>query len=358
MGRLPTNLLRSIGARLHRTRQRKPLEAVSPGAQQVRYIVYGAGAVGGLIAGRLLEQGFDVVVIARGEHLAAMQNSGLAIESPHGLVRVPVVAVAHPSDISFQPPTDVALLGTKTQDSAEALDALWRNAGPNIPVVCLQNGIESARLALRRFEHVAGAVMILATAHLQPGIVQSFLAPVAGVIDLGRFPAGSDPFVNQIARDLRRAGFDSEVREDILRWQYGKLLLNLKNALQALCGPEANYKDLLTELRTEAESCYRAAGITYTSEAEMHDRARAVLTGFGRPGDSSWQSLVRATGSIESDFLNGEIVLLGRLHGVATPLNVLLQELANRFARERRTAASLPVDDLRHLLRKSRSNSG
>jgi 2-dehydropantoate 2-reductase len=323
----------------------------------MRYIVYGAGAVGGLVAARLLEQGFDVVVIARGDHLAAMQRSGLAIESPNGSVKVPVVAVAHPSDIDFQPSTDVALLATKTQDSAQALDDLWRAAGPKIPVVCLQNGIESARLALRRFEHVAGAMMILATAHLEPGIVQSFLAPVAGVIDLGRFPGGADPFVDQIARDLRRAGFDSQVRSDILRWEYGKLLLNLKNALQAICGPDANYKDLLVELRTEAESCYRAAGIAYTSEAEMHDRVRNALTGFGRPGDSSWQSLVRATGSIETDFLNGEIVLLGRLHGVATPLNALLQELANRFARERRPPASLPIDDLRQLLRASRSNS-
>ena len=185
MGKLLTNLLRSIadwGGEQAISR--------SNGLQRMRYIVYGAGAVGGLVAGRLLEQGFDVVVIARGDHLAAMQRSGLAIESANGLVRVPVVAVAHPSDINFQPSTDVAFLTTKTQDSAEALDELWRNAGPKIPVVCLQNGVEGARLALRRFEHVAGAMMILAAAHLQPGIVQSFLAPVAGVIDLGRFPAG------------------------------------------------------------------------------------------------------------------------------------------------------------------------
>ena len=51
-------------------------------------------------------------------------------------------------------------------------------------------------------------------------------------------------------------------------------------------------------------------------------------------GGSSWQSLARGTGSIEAEFLNGEIVLLGALHGVPTPVNALLQRLAIRAAAE------------------------
>jgi 2-dehydropantoate 2-reductase len=68
--------------------------------------------------------------------------------------------------------------------------------------------------------------------------------------------------------------------------------------------------------------------------------------GAPRGGGSSWQSLTRGTGTIEADHLNGEIVLLGRLHGVPTPLNELLQHLANTFARERRPAGSMPVAEL------------
>ncbi len=55
-------------------------------------------------------------------------------------------------------------------------------------------------------------------------------------------------------------------------------------------------------------------------------------------------------GAIEADYLNGEIALLGRLHGVPTPLNELLQRLANTFARERRAAGSLPVAELVRLV--------
>lgn len=95
----------------------------------------------------------------------------------------------------------------------------------------------------------------------------------------------------------------------------------------------------------------RAAGIPYASTDEERavrsDKITLVpLDGAPRGGGSSWQSLSRGTGTIEADHLNGEIVLLGRLHGVPTPLNELLQRLANEFARERRAPGSLPLPDL------------
>jgi 2-dehydropantoate 2-reductase len=265
-----------------------------------------------------------------------------------------VTAVAHPSEIAFRE-DDCVLLATKTQDTSRALDDLRQAAGSGIAVLCLQNGIESARLALRRFARTGATMTMLPSAHLQPGIVQAFSAPVAGVLDIGCFPNGDDALWAGVSADLRRAGFDSNVRPDVARWQYGKLLDNLKNALQALCGPEADYGDVFQALRSEAEACYRAAGIAYVGEPELRARVRGVLSlgkigGHARPGDSSWQSLARSTGSIETDYLNGEIVLLGRLYGVPTPLNARLQEIANRCAREQRPPASMSIAELRKIL--------
>ena len=59
----------------------------------MRYVVYGAGAVGGGIGGKLAQAGKDVVLIARGDHLRAMQADGLRLRTPREDVRVPVVAV-------------------------------------------------------------------------------------------------------------------------------------------------------------------------------------------------------------------------------------------------------------------------
>ncbi|MER5540927.1 2-dehydropantoate 2-reductase N-terminal domain-containing protein [Streptomyces sp. NPDC002589] len=104
----------------------------------------------------------------------------------------------------------------------------------------------------------------------------------------------------------------------------------------------------------EGEAVLDAAGIAHASAGEQRaargDKVTLVpLDGAPRGGGSSWQSLARGTGTIEADYLNGEIVLLGRLHGVPTPLNELLQRLANRFARERRAAGSMPVAELERL---------
>lgn len=321
----------------------------------MRYIIYGAGAVGGVIGARLFEQGADVVLVARGDHLAAIRRAGLSLRAPLGSVTLPVPVVGNAAEISFRDSDDFVLLATKTQDLTPALDDLRAAAGSAIPVLCLQNGVESAHIAARRFQRAAASMTMLPSAYLQAGIVQAFSAPVPGIVDIGRFPSGEEPALGLVSADLRRAGFDSQVRPDILRWQYGKLLDNLKNAVQALCGPDADYADVVRQLRSEAESCYRAAGITYAPEAELRQRAAGVLQlgtidGRARPGDSSWQSLARATGSIESDFLNGEIALLGRLHGLPTPLNARLQDLAAQWARERRPPTSMSVDDLRKLL--------
>lgn len=140
---------------------------------------------------------------------------------------------------------------------------------------------------------------------------------------------------------------------DVGRWQYAKLLGNLANAIEAVSGPLTSEEglELVARVRAEGEAALAAAGIAYASEEEQQrvrgDRIRLrPFDGAPRRGGSSWQSLDRATGTIEADYLNGEIALLGRLHGVPTPLNDLLQRLANTFARERRAAGSMPVAEL------------
>jgi 2-dehydropantoate 2-reductase len=103
--------------------------------------------------------------------------------------------------------------------------------------------------------------------------------------------------------------------------------------------------------RAEAEACYRAAGIDWASDEE--DRARRAglmeIAPAERPrrrGGSTWQSLARATGSVEVDALNGEIVLLGRLHGVPTPANELLRRTANALAAAGAPPGSIAQADL------------
>jgi 2-dehydropantoate 2-reductase len=316
----------------------------------MRFVIYGAGAVGGVIGGRLKEHGRDVVLIGRGKQVAAIRENGLRVESPGGSTTVHLPIVEHPNQLVWSD-SDVVLLTMKTQDTSDALRDLVTSAPTGVPVVCTQNGVENERLALRWFEHVYGICVMCPAGYLTPGVVQAWSSPVSGLLDIGRYPSGIDETAKAIAAALSTSTFHSEVRPDIMRWKYGKLLMNLGNAIEAVSGSPARSGPIPALARQEGVACLSAAGIDFVSESEDKSRRGDLLkispiAGQSRQGGSSWQSLFRKTHHIESDYLNGEIVLLGRIHDVPTPVNAVLQRLANQLAASGRPPGSMSNEEL------------
>jgi 2-dehydropantoate 2-reductase len=302
-----------------------------------RIVIYGAGAVGGVIGNRLSRSGRDVVLIARGAHLEALARDGLRVESPAGAQLTPIAAVGAPDQISWAG-GELVLLTMKGQDTEAALDALVAAAPATIAIACVQNGVDNERLALRRFATVYSVVVQLPSTHLEPGLVVEHSAPVPGSLDLGCYPDGVDDGARKLAAILREAGFASEPRPDISRWKYSKLLRNLNNSVHALFGTVDGAAEIRDRALAEALAALAAAGIDHVGDEEYDERHDKLITiapvsGRAHTGGSSWQSLARATGSIEANQLNGEIVLLGRLHGVATPVNDALCREALAAAR-------------------------
>lgn len=311
----------------------------------MHYVVLGAGGIGGTIGGRLFEQGHDVALVARGAHLDALRDRGLELRTPDGTVVLPVPAVGDVGDLDLAP-GDVVLLATKTQDSGDALDRLVAVA-PDVTVVCAQNGVENERMALRLFADVHGMSVFLPASHLEPGVVECYATPKGGILDVGRFPAGVDATDERLAADLVGAGFLSDATGDVMAHKYGKLLLNLANAMEAAVGSR-DTGDVYERARAEAEACYAAAGIRAVTDVDprREQMRMARIEGERRGGGSTWQSLARGSGSTEADFLNGEIVLLGRQHGVPTPVNAGLQRLARHLASGGAAPGSLTPDQL------------
>ena len=320
----------------------------------MRYIVYGAGGIGGAIGARLFQHGHEVILICRGEHLHAIQSTGLTLKTPKETLTLTIRAVSHPEEIAFIP-DDVVLLTMKSQDTEMALRDLERAGGRDLAVICGQNGVDNERLAVRRFGRVYGMVVWMPATYLEPGLVLNHAEPVGGILDAGRYPNGVDPLITQVTQDLTTCGFSAAPDHNIMRWKYTKLLSNVRNAFQAACGFEARSQKIIRALRAEALACYQAAGIEFVPEDELQARVRsqiklADIEGHPRAGGSSWQSLMRSLPTIEADFLNGEIVMLGRLHGIPTPCNALLQHVANRMARTGQQPGSIPVEDLERQL--------
>jgi 2-dehydropantoate 2-reductase len=273
----------------------------------------------------------------------------LTVRTPDGVTTMRVPAVAHPSEIEWGP-EDLVMLTVKSQHTAAALDDLAMAAG-DIRVVCAQNGVANERMALRRLSRVYAMMVMLPAMHLAPGEVVMNASPVGGLLDIGCYSTGADSTCEQIARDLSGAGLDARVDPKVMRLKYGKLLENLANAVQALCGLEAAAGELVRAVRAEGIAVLQAAGIDFAIGSEM-DQRRAQsamklrpIEGQGR-GGSTWQSLARRAGSVETDYLNGEIALLGALHGIPTPYNRLLQRLTAEAARQQRPPGSYTVDEL------------
>jgi 2-dehydropantoate 2-reductase len=313
----------------------------------VKYVVYGAGAIGGVVGARLFESGSDVTLIARGPHLEAIQRAGLRIESPLGVDSLPIPAVGHPDAIGWDAEC-VVLLAVKSHQTPAALAQLVAVAPDHTPIVCLQNGVANEPAALRLFRRVYGVCVMCPAGHLAPGVVQAWSTPTTGLLDIGRHPRGTDELSEAIADDFEAATFSARSIPDISRWKYRKLMTNLANVVEALCGPDERGSALVARLMAEAETVLGVAGIDVASVEE--DRARrgslmrlGEIAGRGRLGGSSWQSLQRGTGDIETDYLNGEIALLGRTHGLPVPANALLQQLAREAAARRQAPGTVAV---------------
>lgn len=325
-------------------------------ARVVRFVVCGAGAVGGVLGARLFQQGHDVTLVARGPHFDAIRSAGLRLQDPGGEVRLPIPAVAHPGQLTWRG-DEVALITVKTQHTAQLLSDLAAVAPSTLPVVCAQNGVHNELEALRRFSEVYGVTVNAPTAHLEPGLVQAYSAPVTGILDVGRFPHGVDDTTAALSATFTEAGFDSRAISDVARWKHRKLLTNLGNAVEVVCGPAARPGPLVDLAITEGEACLRGAGIPVASAEEDVARRGALIQqhpvhGESRAGGSSWQSVVRGATSIETDYLNGEIVLLGRRHDVPTPVNTLLGGIASQVAVGRARPAAITVEAFYSLLGK------
>jgi 2-dehydropantoate 2-reductase len=319
----------------------------------VRFVVLGAGAVGGVVGGRLAQAGHDVLAVARGAHGEALRDRGLTLRSPHGSDQVPIPVVEDVRDAGLTGGDDVLLLAVKSQQTAEALGAVLdavsdAGHGPP-PVVCLQNGIDNERAASRWFPEVYGSCVLLPATHLEPGVVHAHWAPTTGSLDVGRYPDGVDDRADAVTGAFRSAGFGARGVPDIMRWKHGKLIMNLVNAAEALCGPQARGGPVGELLRDEGMACLRAAARSWATAGELAERRRALGPidddGTGA-GGSSWQSLARGAGSVETDYLNGEIVLLGRQCGFRTPANELVQRLAREQVRSGAAPGTITEESL------------
>jgi len=336
-----------------------------------RYVIVGAGAIGGTVGGVLARAGIPTLLVARGRHAETLESAGLMLRTPDGIFHTPVTAVAAAEELRLTP-DDVLVFTTKTQQLDVALQQ-WVDQpvhGPNgpigtagdlLPVLTALNGVVAEEKALRYFRRVFGVCVWLPAVHLEAGevIVRSW--PVAGQFHIGRWPAAlrtsaDDELLGALDTAWTAAGIRVNVVDDVAAWKYNKLLSNLGNAVGALAAGGTDLGALVAPLRDEAEHVLRYAGIDFVSfdvtTAARSDgpTPRPVPDTDTGASNSTWQSLSRNTGDVETDFFNGEIVRIAHRHGIDAPINAALARAAREAVRNQVGPSHYSVAELAEIL--------
>ncbi len=309
-------------------------------------MIIGAGAIGVTFAAELQRAGCRVTVVARGAQLQAARNGGIRYVRPDGAEHLAAEVAGSAEEVALTA-GDVLVLATKTQDAAAAIsewagrpvagaDGRHSPAGATLPLLTTQNGLETERIALRRFRTVIAGVLGLPATYVEPGVVVAPGAPFVGYAWIGAYPDRDDPQAARIAADLSRANIAALALANISDFKRGKLLVSSAFVLDALYAPSPLRDRAAALLQDEARAIFAATGQGVAALGLQNGRTRRddgkpdspapptfeirPVAGYEHAGTSTRQSLARA-GSIETDYLNGEVVLQARLAGLAAPAN-------------------------------------
>ncbi len=328
----------------------------------MRYIIYGAGGIGCVIGGHLFRAGCEVVLVGNPNHMDAISVRGLNLVTGDDSFVLKIPAFKTASELAPFRDDDVVMLCAKSQHTLKCLGQL-KNAGAprTLPIFCVQNSIWNECIATRVFDKIYGVMIRIPAIFMTPGEVINPMVRRFGVLEIGCYPRGADALCEQVAEALKRAGFFVQVHDDVMKSKAGKCLGNLGNAFGAITDGHGDGRAFLEQVRGEAMRVWNAAGIAYENgdaiEARLrpHYGKRKMPRGYGNleKRSSSWQSLARGTGNIEVEQLNGDVVMLGRALGIATPYNELLWRVADEMARKHEKPGKYSADELMTMVQRS-----
>ena len=324
-------------------------------------VVAGAGSVGCFVGGLLAAGGRSVSLLARPRVLAEIEQNGLRLTGFNGFERrVPAARLRLSDHPSILRDAAMVLVTVKNMDTAAMADEIATHAPSDAIVVSLQNGIANRDVLRSRCAGrvLAGMVpfniMALGEGHYHQA--------TSGDIALEQDEAGT-------AAQLAVEGLAVRAVPDILAVLWGKLLLNLNNALNALSGlplrdqlAQRPWRLLLAEQMTEALQVLKAEGIVPAAASgvaprfiphvlRLPDALFRVVSGGAMRIDASarssmWEDLQRRRPT-EIDFLQGAVVALAERHGVDVPLTRRVMALVAAAEREDTGSPGLRPDQVR-----------
>lgn len=290
----------------------------------MRIAVFGTGGAGGYFGAHLALAGEDVVFIARGEHLRAIQERGLLLEKPQGEIVIRSQAVDDPRQVG---PVDAVLVGVKTWQLADAASAMRPMIAPDTFVVPLQNGVEAAaRLAsILGANHVLCGLCGTISRVVSPGHILSI--GETNFIKFGEFDNRSSERAGRLREAFERAGVKAEVPPDIEAALWEKFIFVAPyGGVGAVTRSPAGLIRSLPETRRMVERAMEEIlAVARARQISLPDgivgKTMALLDALAPNATTSLQRDISAGKRSELDAWNGAVVRLGQEAGVPTPLH-------------------------------------
>ena len=299
----------------------------------------GSGGVGGYFGARLAQAGCDVVFIARGEHLAALRERGLVVESQLGDVHLPRVRTT--DDPTRLGPVDLVLIAVKLWDTETAAHMVAPLLGPGTAVVSFQNGVEKDEVLGRIVGDAAvmGGVCYIAATIARPGVI-SHTGTMQRLV-FGEYDGRESNRARALLDACRRGKIDAEVSADIRRviWEKFVFLVGLSATTATVrlpIGPirsNPQTRAFLLDAMREAVAVGRAQGVALS--ADYAENRLAFCDGLPAEMTSSMHNDLDRGNRLELPWLSGGVVELGKTVGVPTPVNRAVNDILALHARGR-----------------------
>ena len=300
----------------------------------MRIAVMGAGSIGSYFGGMLARAGNDVTLIARGANLQAINDRGLKIVTDDREFTVHCHATSDPGQVG---PVDLVLLTVKTYHNPEAVPTLKPMVGAQTSVLCLQNGIDSYRLAAHGLADenvIPGAAYIEASLE-GPGQVRQTGAVVQ--IVLGEAGGSPSQRCGRIVETLVEAGIPAQLSDDIQKPLWTKFLFiatmagvtSLSRQTMAELMPRPEWLQVITACMREIETVGRASGVNL--ESRIVEDTLDYIQGSLEQMHASMHADIMAGRPLELEALNGAVIRAGRTAAVPTPINDIIYAMLKPY---------------------------
>ncbi|MFN2290565.1 MAG: ketopantoate reductase family protein [Anaerolineae bacterium] len=294
----------------------------------MRIAILGAGGIGAYYGGLLARAGQDVTLIARGAHLASLQQTGLRVESVHGDFAIQSIEASDdPAEVGI---VDLVLVTVKSYDLEQAAEAARPLLGPTTVVLPLLNGLDAAdRLACRLgSQHVLAGLTHISSSIAEPGLIRQ-VSPLRR-ITLGEQDGTISHRAERVRDVLAGSGIEAILTPDIDAALWDKFLFIA--SISGICclarqpiGPVMNTPEtrgLYLEALYEIEALARARQVGLASD--VVERTLQLTEGFDAQTRPSMLVDLQAGRRLELEAMNGTVVRYGQEAGILTPVHCVV----------------------------------